>query len=88
MIPYPQDLHKRVIRKGTNASTIIIWARYYQVLDAIAMYKRELKKTYKENDEESRDRAKQLRKLLEEAASDLDNYQSSLEKSGVPVEKL
>jgi len=43
-------------------------------LDAIANYKRELKKTYANNDEDSRDAAKEIRKLLEEAAGDLDEY--------------
>lgn len=88
VIPYPLDLHKREVRKRTDDETIIVWARYYQVLDAIAMYKRELKSTYSENSEESRDKAKQIRKLLEEAVTDLDAYQTNLEKKGVPHEKI
>jgi len=74
VIPYPLDLHKREVRKRTDQETIIVWARYYQVLDAIALYKRELKATYGDNTEDSRDNAKQIRKLLEEAVTDLDAY--------------
>jgi len=43
-------------------------------LDAIADLKRELKSAYANNDEDSRDNAKDIRKLLEEAAGDLDEY--------------
>jgi len=76
------------VRKKTSPATIIVWARYYQVMDAIAAYKRELKDTYAKNDEDSRQKAKELRKVLEEAVGDLENYQESLTKRGVPHSKL
>lgn len=86
MIPFPLDLHVKEIRRKIKPDTIAAWSRFYQVKDVIKRYKEELKVTYSKIDDESRARALELRKMLEDAVKDLDDYQTLLEKARIPLD--
>lgn len=54
----------------------------------IKRYKNELKDTYVKVDEASRERATELRRLLEDAVKDLEDYQTLLDGARIPIERL
>merc|ERR1712166_910683 len=88
VIPFPLDLHVKEIRRKIKPDTIAAWSRFYQVKDVIKRYKEELKATYAKIDDEARARAIELRKLLEDAVKDLDDYQQILHNARFPLDGI